>query len=402
MKRFVLLMFLLFIIGCSESNIANETLETSPNISEYEDEEEISENEFNDELLEEEPFEEEFDEFFVHEEHNARFKENPFSCTDQKFDFPFIDLSKVDKITPLGNLNPPEHTLPTNHVYIHLSSVNSELRSPGTVQVVGISYTENTETGKTDYSINFKLCEDVEGYFYHVKEISSELAGFLDDCDEHVYANGKYRHCRSNINQYFINSGDLIGRVGNEDQGNFDFGTYDFRVGNEAANPDRYYTGKLSIVCPFDFYEDSLKEEYYSKIDRTIEPVCGVVMQDIPGTLHGNWFYGSGDEWTDELAFVYDNHDPSKSVISIGGVFTDSGELIFTPEDSGTKNRAFEQVSDNEIYCYENDDINRMGEDTPVGKILIQLVNSNKLNIEHQSGSCSNNLVFNNPTVYNR
>src|SRR5438105_1573568 len=42
-----------------------------------------------------------------------------------------IDVAVISTITPIGNLNPPDHTLPTNHAYFfHPSSPNAEVRAP--------------------------------------------------------------------------------------------------------------------------------------------------------------------------------------------------------------------------------------------------------------------------------
>src|SRR2546428_13148945 len=42
-----------------------------------------------------------------------------------------IDVGAISTITPIGNLNPPDHTLPTNHAYFfHPSAANAEVRAP--------------------------------------------------------------------------------------------------------------------------------------------------------------------------------------------------------------------------------------------------------------------------------
>src|SRR5262245_20456675 len=50
-----------------------------------------------------------------------------------------IALSDLSVIVPLGNLNPPDHTLPTNHAYFfHPSVANAEVKSPaaGTITTI--------------------------------------------------------------------------------------------------------------------------------------------------------------------------------------------------------------------------------------------------------------------------
>src|SRR3954470_7697828 len=50
-----------------------------------------------------------------------------------------LGLSDISVIVPLGNLNPPDHTLPTNHAYFFHSSVaNADVTAPasGTVTTI--------------------------------------------------------------------------------------------------------------------------------------------------------------------------------------------------------------------------------------------------------------------------
>ena len=119
-------------------------------------------------------------------------------------------------------------------------------------------------------------------------------------------------------------------------------------------------------------------------------------MQDLKGTLQGNWFIGKVEEdWENSIAFVHDNRNPSKILISISGGFTDPGKFEFVPKNAGFFNRKFSNViADGNIYCYEGEDPNRIGEEKPKGKIIIKLVSDIELQIEHQSGSCSGNLKF--------
>lgn len=319
-------------------------------------------------------------------------------CTDQLFTVSPVDLDQVYDITPLGNLNPPEHTLPTEHMYLHLTSQGIPLRAPADIRITGISSTSNHETNEQDYSLEFSLCKDVHGYFIHLKKIEPELQEYLLDCRGNVYGGGKYEHCWTNIS-HDVTAGEVLGTVGNEMQTNFDFGVYDYRTTLDYANPPRYSGRSLHITCPIELFDDATKSEFYSKISRTADPKCGEVMQDVKDTLQGNWFFedvkiGQPSEWTQHLSFAHDNSDPSKAVISIGGVFTDASRWIFTPKDSGFVDREFRNVtSDGNIYCYDQGQ---------PGRILLQLTSETELKIEQQEGSCAGSFAFNNPVVYNR
>ena len=172
----------------------------------------------------------------------------------------------------------------------------------------------------------------------------------------------------------------------------------------DFANPDRHGVESRSIVCPIDLYENT--KQFYDKIKRTEGNRCGEVMQDVKGTLQGDWFTGRGtfqksSGWRGLLAFVHSNDVPSVAVISIGGVISEPAKREFTEKTSGLTNRKFTDVTaDGNIYCYVAEAPIKEWEEKPTGKILVQMTSDTELQIEHQSGSCPGS--FNTPTVYNR
>jgi len=184
-----------------------------------------------------------------------------------------------------------------------------------------------------------------------------------------------------------------MGEVGRL-QGNFDFGMMDLKTEHKFANPDRYGGRTPHIVCAYDYYDDP--EQFFDKIIRKDENRCGIIAQDIPGTLKGNWFYDNVDattpnDWDKHLAFVDDDFDPEIQVISIAGIFLDPQVWEIKPKNSGNIDREFSQVKPGDIYCYNGD-----------GKILVQLTSRTELKIEHQSGSCGSSNSFKNPNIYER
>ena len=69
-------------------------------------------------------------------------------------------------------------------MYLHLESTNVELKAPGDIYITSISSTGYTLTDDKDYSIEFALCGDVQGYFIHIKTITPELQNLLEGCKE--------------------------------------------------------------------------------------------------------------------------------------------------------------------------------------------------------------------------
>ena len=329
-------------------------------------------------------------------------------CSGQQYSVALVDIDKIDSVTPLGNLNPPEHTNPTEHMYIGLTENGVTLLAPGDMTITSISSSENKERRSTDYSLDFSLCKDVHGYFIHIKTLTPELQGLLTEDNCELYGEGnKYKNCWAGV-QKKLKAGDIIGTVSDSQQGNFDFGTYDLRVTNDFANPDRYRSRSPNIVCPFDYYTAALKDAFYKKLDRNKNPVCGQINYDVAGTLQGNWFIGDTtpdmpEGWNKILSFAKSNFDPDVAVISIGGVFTNPSTYSFSPTTGGFTNRAFDEVKpDGNIYCYESDPDAYSEKKSTSGKIIVKLVSDTELSIEHQSGSCEGNYSLANPTIYER
>jgi hypothetical protein len=317
-------------------------------------------------------------------------------CTNQLLTVSPLDLEKVVGITPLGNLNPPEHTLPTMHTYWETNEKGLDVVAPGNITITRMMTTKYLADGSEDYGITFKLCQERYGYFLHVKEIIEELE--QSTTNPYCHSSDEYEWCSYDLN-YEVSAGTVIGKAGEGDHSMLDFGMYDYDINMEHANPERYTTHRPNVICPIEMFEETVKEEIYNKVGRTAEPICGEVMQDVPGTLQGNWFHGQGeadmpDNWEKELALAWDNHEGRKQVISIGGVFTQAGRLMFTPTTSGIVNRYFGTVRDDNVYCYDGEGMN--------GRILVQLVDENTLLVEHQVGSCEGTFEFENATEYKR
>ena len=330
-------------------------------------------------------------------------------CTGQTYTvFP---VDEYFEITPLGNIGPPGHTLPTEHMYIHVSGGRATtstvpLKAPGDITIYSISSdSDDIEPSRKEYSIGFAICKDIYGYFNHVKGISTELQKALDDAPCEVFNEGPKDMCSKNI-ILPVKAGTVIGEAGHL-QGNFDFGTYDFRTTHEYANPSRYGDEKATglgrgksphITCPLDMYTGTEKEKAYSKIKRTTEPQCGTTMQDEKGTIQGNWFYENAKSygpWTQHLAFIHDNNNPSISVVSIGGTITEAGTIKFTPKNIGTETRAFKDVTpDGNTYCYTGEGKN--------GKVIVKMTTKDEIQIEYQDASSCIVATFNKPTTYKR
>ncbi len=287
-------------------------------------------------------------------------------------------------------------------MYLHLpygSVKNIPLFAPGDIHITSVIGNKDLKTG--DFTIYFALCQDVYGYFVHVQTLSEEIIAMAKDVACEDWSNATDEFC-TRIFQSEVSAGTIIGEVGGPN-GVFDFGTYDYRTKLDYINPARFGSAEqkprsLHIVCPLDYYDDA--SLFYQKIDRTEEPRCGLVMQDVLGTLQGNWYQGDASNWNNHLAFVHENDEPEQSVVSIGGVFTDSGRWLFTAKETGQVNRKFTDVApDDNIYCYQAEIQTIPSDPLPVGRIILQLTSDTELKIEYQDAACGGSYSFTDKVV---
>lgn len=326
-------------------------------------------------------------------------------CTDKFFTFFPVDMSKIYEITPRGNLAPPGHTLPTDHAYFHISAAGMTTETiplyvPGDATIINVEAREGITQDPLDYTIYFALCQDVIGYYNHVKALSDELTsavrkvkcedlGTADSCTKYIF--------------YQVKAGTKLGEVGRL-QGNFDFGLVDLRKPLPYANLERYPTRSRYIHCPFDYYISDMRDTFFNLIKRKDDQVCGVVAQDLPERLQGNWFHERAAaeyvvEWDTFLSFAHDTNTPEVQVVSIGGIFTQPSKYEFMPQISGTTNRDFSEVSaDGKIYCYKDEQLS--GDKKDEGRIIVQMTSSTELKIEHQPGTCPGTFIS--PEIYRK
>jgi hypothetical protein len=312
-----------------------------------------------------------------------------------------VDPGWLSHITPLGRLNPPEHTLPTSHMYLH-GDGGITVRAPGDVRLVRISQNLNISTGRGDYGLTFMVCGKVLLYMLHISSLTEELESAAKNgrCREYggVQGGQRYRTCDARV-RIKLAAGQEIGKVENK-HNTFDIGAYRMGGASGYVDPSRYGERLPSVVCPLDLFNEKAGRALYAKVARKLEPRCGVDAQDVAGTLAGNWFQGDAraDRYEDSnrhIAFVADNFDPSVSVISVGGTISNPGFVRFTPETQGRNNRAFREVTPGSgPYCFEGSGLG--------GHIIAELTGERRLRLEYRSGGCGEDRAFKNPVLYQR
>lgn len=319
-----------------------------------------------------------------------------------------IEIDKIDQIVTLGNLNPPGHTFPTDHIYFYMTRQPNadrpdivDLYSPGDLTITQVWASEHVTAGFTDYNIIFKPCPRITIMFYHVSALETSLFGDTSsftgwNLDNEYTTGGETYRLWSKDYDIPVNAGDLLGKAGgNPGQWALDLGLWDEDYYSpNVANPQRWENAAcVHALCPLILYEtgpllDSLIALVVRDEVAGEEYPWGEVMQDIPGTAQGCWFLGGTvDTYPEDphLALVHSNIHPAKAVLSVGTSVPglESNTYEFTPLDSGFFNRDFKDITpDGNIYGFRVDGFN--------GIIIVWMPDKNTLYIEVLAGATEN------------
>ena len=314
-------------------------------------------------------------------------------------------------ITPLGNLNPPGHTFPTDHVYFMLQKLNqfaaaqAYVVSPADARVTRIVSSEHISDNFTDYAIDFSPCRELVFRFGHMSSISETLATAMANatasCEPEYETGGKrFRNCAADV-MVQVSASEVIGTAGgNVGQFALDMWAFDSRTsGLNYANKARWYDQQMHAVCPLNYFKTELKDLLELMLMseggaiRTIPPLCGEVEQDEAGTAQGVWFAKSTTNTYPEdphAALVRDNFDPSLGAFSIGTSMQASGlapnVYYFQPTDIDYVNRGFAGIrADGKIYCYDT-----RADDGKKNVVILQLTSATTLRMERVNAeTCS-------------
>ncbi|MFC1942924.1 hypothetical protein ACFLWU_06910 [Chloroflexota bacterium] len=289
-------------------------------------------------------------------------------------------IEDIAEIVTLGNLNPPSHVFPTDHIYFYGLRKDgadhpeiANLFAPGDLPIKEIRASEHVNAGFRDYSIYFQPGKEVTIYFGHVSSLSEEIFGNTSSLEgwtmQNEYSTGGeiYRQWRKECD-ISIPAGQILGTAGgNKGQWALDLGVYDSRLTQEnVANAERWRQSQyLHAVDPLSLMIESLLEEMIPLVKRDMgkgeRPPFGSILQDIPGTAQGCWFLSGINETYPEdnhLALVHSNIHPAMSVISAGSSISTlkSRTYEFIPEQTGLLNRDFSGITpDGNIYGFQTE-----------------------------------------------
>ena len=370
--------------------------------------------------------------------------------------YQLMDPKYIGAMIPLGNVAPPGHTSPVDHIYFEANTDGHiPLYAPADGWITHVMANSTKKDAGSDYVfdsyvITYTICDglvlDFAGYTGINQSLQDELAKHSDECKSGITKVGHddagEQQCDYQDLNFKVTSGETIGyteRTKTAEGGYnlpFEIWTADYNLPSPAQTDWSYYGDDRYAhnYCTFDLYSGDLKNQFDAKFGdyntpsvknsdgtlvpgtavfkpRTVAPLCGTLDQDVVGTIQGMWFshkpdpkgYANVDATGQGISFLHNNIDPTKGEVVVGGELSNNiaGILEFDPTHSGTVNREPSEIkADGSIYCYPGHIQTLDAQNNSFdGKILVQLVDDHHLKVENQSGTCGASESF--KTAYN-
>lgn len=120
---------------------------------------------------------------------------------------------------PCGSLGNP--LSPTAHTGFYLATEGAAVHAPAEVQITGLRRTRYivspNRQGHEDYTVDFRLCRDVSGWFGHLFRIVERLQvpeSDWRDCQQYGTATETVQTCRATPDRVVVLAGEPIGTGG--------------------------------------------------------------------------------------------------------------------------------------------------------------------------------------------
>ena len=236
-----------------------------------------------------------------------------------------MDSAWLNNIISLGWINPPSHTLPTDHIYFGYVQKLGMPAAPGPLTI----YAPGTATVQQINRVPVGAVAECKVWL----RMTSTFTYYLD----HLVLDPAFQVGST------VSAGQRLGTTGVGPS--FDMGVIDEQINLAFLNPARYgapgYSQTYHCGKPLTYFTEALKAQLYPLVDREGADKDSRIDFDVAGRLVGNWFLdttpavvdGSAAGWACELTFAYDCQHPSKVLIGIGGTLELMGKWVI-PADS--------------------------------------------------------------------
>ena len=219
-----------------------------------------------------------------------------------------VALTDIDVISVVGGLGAPGHTLPTAQAGLILITEGATVYAPGEMQITELRrttyITSPVRQGKTCFTADFQVCQQVSGWFGHLSTLSAAIpapSGGWKDCQRYSTSTESVETCYGSLNDVTLAAGEPLGTSGLSlalGLMGLDFGLLDSRVTNAYLARWRFPDPALHSICPWEQFDPATKAQLYSKLGNKSrprdvppsgEPRCGTMVVDVAGTAKGVW-----------------------------------------------------------------------------------------------------------------
>ncbi|MEM8770227.1 MAG: hypothetical protein AAGD92_01135 [Pseudomonadota bacterium] len=340
---------------------------------------------------------------------------------------PFADIEDVLSISPLGGVTAPGETLPAPYIRINtkrgetaFARRSTAALSPAKTDIVAIErIIERSPKGRaanTSWIVHFRPCESISFYYGRLDTISDDILSRAGGLRAFTELGGPdHLAVETNIR---VQKGEFIGQADG-----FDIGLHDANAAPaQFEAPERYaanpfpraavFNAAPSLIdaispktpqarCPIDYLPGALRESWSAKLGDSWgirkargENACRTAIADAPGAARGVWFtdaaHNAAASRVSAVALSPDTIDPDRLIFALHGRLSSlTPEMIALPplmdqekaeatkdflsfrKGDGRINPAFDNVRDNQIYCFEGLRTNFVGPQIN-GVILLQ------------------------------
>jgi len=307
---------------------------------------------------------------------SVRFRATGVAGTAPVFTAPLVPFQSIRDITALGNMNPPSHTIPSDHIYFYLTGPNCPCTTPPTTPVSApasgvVDEVIRGNGSTTDDQIFVRVAPHVVYYVLHVRLPAGITAGQR------------------------ITEGQSLGVTSGLTLA-VDLGVMNFqRAPVRYVDPGRYPDRAVYADAPLRYYADSVRSRLYAKVTRTGTDKDGRHDYDVPARLLGGWFVEgtsraeSASQFARQLQFAYLAEDPAVPVVAVGGTVAPTGVYLLDGPDPS-------QVSaTNGIVVYRL----RTTRGTPWGSLVVQVQAGERLRVQAVAGEQTVASFVNDPTT---
>lgn len=295
------------------------------------------------------------------------------------FTKPFTDLSKINHITPIGNIKAGSQS--RSYIFVKRegdSRVLAPLYAPTNATLFGLVYAyrgDKSKGARAEYRLDFRVSCEVTFSFDHISQISDRLKQFAPA----VPAEDTRRNIEISVP---IAEGELLGYTdGGMFGGAWDFFLFNYQKEVFHINPSRWTSDHNKYAdCPYDYFTEDLRKQYYSMFasaggEKSQNPTCRSASRDVAETLSGGWFKGDSTDRQGSRLYLGSDFSTVDLVVDEGNPLATGS--ILSIRDYNTIKKP-EDVKIGESVCYSDE----------TNHAFLKLLTATQMAADINSGKC--------------